>query len=297
MNKSNTNWNLYKTFVTVYETKNMSRSAEMLGISRVAVGQNMRELGNQLGTVLFDAHSKGVEPTASATTLYNNIKGIVEAIYQAEKSVSGANNQEVVKIAISNTIIEIFLKEFLVKFQQNNPNIKLEIFKRENMDLYKQKQLDLILDFKSSVNDKDFRTNDLFSVADVFVATEEFTQTHNIPHTLPLREILRFPIITRDFAWNLFCRENNLNPKDYPLSVSLPSYDLVHSIAGNNPDGIVYYCHQLLKITKMNNIVVLNVPDASYPPIDFVYAYAKNLSRPSRIFLDEYIAFVKNNFL
>jgi len=293
--KSNTNWNLYKTFVTVYETKNMSRAGGILGISRAAVGQNIKELGNQLGGALFNSHTKGVEPTAAADNLYNNIKGVVDSIYQAEKCFEVFTNKrkETVKIAISNTGAEVLLKEYMNHFLGNSPNIQLEIFKRENMDLYQQKQLDIVIDLKESVNKTDFKTIDLFSLSDAFVATKEFLGKHKIPRTLSLTEILRYPIITKDLAWDLFCKVNNLDVGKYPLAVSMPSYDLLHSIAHNEPNGIVYYCRELSANT---NLVVLDITEAIFPPKDFVCGYAKPLSKAARAFIDGFATFVRGNF-
>jgi len=297
--KSNTNWNLYKTFVTVYETKNMSRAAEILGRTRTAVGQNIKELGHQLGTSLFAAHTKGVEPTAAASNLYKNIKGIIDGIHEAEKNLDAfkATNKETIKIAIANTFAEIFLKKYLKEFWEKYPNIKLDIFKRDGMDLHKQKQLDLVIDVENFIGTSDFKVAELFQTTDSFVATKEYIAKHKIPHTMTIAELLRFPIITRDIAWQVFCEKNNLDPKSYPLAASLPSFDLVHSAINSNPNGIVLYVGDLLHMTQNPDLVVLNVTGVHYPFFKHVYGYTKNLSKSAQTFIDGFIAFAKKNFL
>ena len=86
--KSNTNWNLYKTFVTVFELKNMSHSATELGVTRAAIGQNIRELENQLGTKLFTPDKRGVIPTAEAVKIYPSIKKVTQIIHETESDLS-----------------------------------------------------------------------------------------------------------------------------------------------------------------------------------------------------------------
>ena len=44
MQFSNINYNLYKSFLVVYETQNISRAAELLYISQPAVSHNIKEL-------------------------------------------------------------------------------------------------------------------------------------------------------------------------------------------------------------------------------------------------------------
>ncbi len=44
MQFSNINYNLYKSFLVVYETKNISRAADLLYISQPAVSHNIKEL-------------------------------------------------------------------------------------------------------------------------------------------------------------------------------------------------------------------------------------------------------------
>mgnify|MGYP003297417224 CR=1 FL=1 len=47
MQFSNINYNLYKSFLVVYETKNISRAADILYISQPAVSHNIKELEKQ----------------------------------------------------------------------------------------------------------------------------------------------------------------------------------------------------------------------------------------------------------
>lgn len=46
MKNSNVNINLYKTFLEVYELKNISKTAKKMYISQSAVSQNIKSLEN-----------------------------------------------------------------------------------------------------------------------------------------------------------------------------------------------------------------------------------------------------------
>ena len=53
MQFSNINYNLYKSFLVVYETQNISRAADFLYISQPAVSHNIKELEKQLKKFAF----------------------------------------------------------------------------------------------------------------------------------------------------------------------------------------------------------------------------------------------------
>ena len=73
MQFSNINYNLYKSFLVVYETKNISRAADILYISQPAVSHNIKELEKQLNIQLFYKKSNGMSTTSEADVLYKYI--------------------------------------------------------------------------------------------------------------------------------------------------------------------------------------------------------------------------------
>lgn len=74
MKNSNVNINLYKTFLEVYELKNISKTAKKMYISQSAVSQNIKSLENQLGVTLFKKSTKGIFPTNDAYLIYEDVK-------------------------------------------------------------------------------------------------------------------------------------------------------------------------------------------------------------------------------
>ena len=94
MNKIQYNFdlNLYKVFLTVAETKNISKAAELLYISQPAISYDIKMLENALGGKLFYRTSKGVELTPEAEKLYNavnnsfNVLSIGERIFTEDRN-------------------------------------------------------------------------------------------------------------------------------------------------------------------------------------------------------------------
>ena len=69
----NTDYNLYKIFLYLYEEKSISKTANKLYVSQPAISYSLKELEKQLGYTLFYRNSKGIEPTMEAKELYNYI--------------------------------------------------------------------------------------------------------------------------------------------------------------------------------------------------------------------------------
>ena len=69
----NRDFNLYKIFLTLYEQKNISKTANILFVSQPAISYSLKELEDQLGYSLFYRNSKGIEPTLEAKELYSYI--------------------------------------------------------------------------------------------------------------------------------------------------------------------------------------------------------------------------------
>ncbi len=288
MLRGNTNWNLYKTFIAVYETKNMRQASEILGITRTAVSQNIKELSNQLGIKLFTAHSKGVEPTDEANSIYPKIKNAVESITIAENSVAKLNdeNNKTVKIALSGvstgTLIKGYLKEFYTKY----PDIRLEISQLKDLDLIKQKQVDMIIGVKDIMN-QNLKIINVYKTHPVFIVSKEFLKKHGLSNTISKEQLSKLPIIMlkdKDIVWK---QENEVEES---LSTILPvtAPDMTYSMVENSI-GVGISSKEALKLLNATNntdLVSLNVHDMPLNPVQFVCGYNGNLAKSARIFVD-----------
>ena len=87
----NTDYNLYKIFLYLYEEKSISRTASKLYVSQPAISYSLKELENQLGYTLFYRNSKGIEPTLEAKELYGYISTAFNILNDAEEHIKNLN--------------------------------------------------------------------------------------------------------------------------------------------------------------------------------------------------------------
>ncbi|WP_130802414.1 LysR family transcriptional regulator [Acinetobacter ihumii] len=121
---------LVRIFICVYETKNITKAADILNLSQPSVSYNLNRLRQQLNNPLFERTQYGVEPTKLAHELYPVFK---RAISDVEIAIDEALNfnpavsNKVFRLGLSD-IGEICLLPVLVEYlQRHAPNIRLEI--------------------------------------------------------------------------------------------------------------------------------------------------------------------------
>jgi len=294
MDLRRTNWNLYKSFIVAYETKNLHKAADILDMTRSAVGQNIKELGNQLGVILFNSHRKGIEPTGEAHTLYPEIKNAVQSILQAEQNIKtfDAKTTSSIKIAVQSLVVELYIGYYMKEFCTKYPNVDIDFWGSSGVDLLEQRKIDFVINYDRFFAKTNFRKTHLFSLNYVFIATKEFLSKHNLTTRISLEDLLKLQIIAYREAWADFI--NLVNPTVQPNVIETEAAQSTYAIAKNSV-GIGYinkeFFHKFRSATS--NLVILDVNGINIPTYKYVCAY-NNLTRPARAFIEGFTAFIQS---
>ncbi len=180
MQFSNINYNLYISFLVVYETGNISRAAELLYISQPAVSHNIKELEKQLGIQLFYKKANGMSSTNEAEILYKYISSAFNSIWKGELTISDMAGLKtgVVKIGSPSYLSVIYLADIVTEFRQKYPNIKIEIVSKPVADLVGMLQtqnIDIVIDSQPISADKaKIEVKYLKSYSHCFITTDKF---------------------------------------------------------------------------------------------------------------------------
>lgn len=180
MQFSNINYNLYKSFLVVYETKNISRAADILYISQPAVSHNIKELEKQLNIQLFYKKSNGMNTTSEADILYKYISSAFNSIWKGELTISDMAGLKtgVVKIGIPSYLTVLFLSDIITEFRSKYPNVKIEIVSKPVADLITMLQtqnIDIVIDSQPITTEKSTMSiKYLKSYSHCFFTTDKF---------------------------------------------------------------------------------------------------------------------------
>ncbi len=121
----NVNYELYKIFFVVANSKTITEAAKKLFISQPAVTQSINNLEKQLNTTLFIRNTKGTKLTKAGKELYEQIKPAIEQILAAEQNISLKQNikQNKLTIGINDAFLQQYVIKALKKLTLTNQNI------------------------------------------------------------------------------------------------------------------------------------------------------------------------------
>ena len=147
----NTDYNLYKIFLYLYEEKSISKTASKLYVSQPAISYSLKELENQLGYTLFYRNSKGIEPTMEAKELYGYISTAFHILNDAEEHIKNLNQLNIgcIRVGVPAMIGGFYLSSIISEFHKNYPGIQFEIISKsstEMIDMLETRKLDLVID-------------------------------------------------------------------------------------------------------------------------------------------------------
>lgn len=148
---NNTDCNLYKIFLYLYEQKSISKTANLLYVSQPAISYSLKELENQLGYTLFYRNSKGIEPTMEAKELYSYVSTAFNILKSGEEHIKNLNSLNIgcIKIGTPSHIGIFYLSRFIADFRNIYPGIKFEIISKSTsdmVDMLETRKIDLIVD-------------------------------------------------------------------------------------------------------------------------------------------------------
>lgn len=153
-------------FVKTAETLNFSEAARLLYVTQSTLSQQIRQLEQELNTMLFVRDSHNVTLTESGERLLPLAKHTIQdadiccsAIKDLNQMLSGSLN-----IGITYTFAPI-LTETLLAFMKEHPAVKLNIYYKtmeELMGMLSKRELDFVLSFKPSTVHPDIDSHTLF---------------------------------------------------------------------------------------------------------------------------------------
>ncbi|MBQ3307270.1 MAG: LysR family transcriptional regulator [Bacilli bacterium] len=147
----NTDYNLYKIFLYLYEEKSISKTANKLYVSQPAISYSLKELENQLGYTLFYRNSKGIEPTLEANELYSYISTAFNILQDAEEHIKNLNslNTGCIRVGTPSHIGVCYLSKYIAEFRKEYPGIRFEVVcksTRDMVEMLETRKLDVIVD-------------------------------------------------------------------------------------------------------------------------------------------------------
>lgn len=111
------------------QSGSFSAAAQELHVAQTALGVQVRNLEETLGTQLLERHAKGVRPTAAGRLMNHYAVEILAHMDEAQKAVTalGSDVKPVVKIGITPSLMRVVGDDILMELQNSMQGVVLEI--------------------------------------------------------------------------------------------------------------------------------------------------------------------------
>ena len=201
----------YKIFNEAATTLSFSIAARNLFISQSAVSQTISSIEKELQTQLFIRHSKGVSLTKEGKLLHQQIDKALAIITGVENQISNFHELKDGQLTIGagDTFSEYFLTDYIVKFKQLYPGVKIKVINRtslETRELLKTDQIDLGF-LNLPIKDDALIIKECFQVQDIFVSNKID------PHIYTFEELAKKSLILFEKSSNTRNRIDNFFAK------------------------------------------------------------------------------------
>ncbi|QKV19677.1 LysR family transcriptional regulator [Oricola thermophila] len=144
-------------FVKVAEVGNMTKAAALLHVAQPALGIQIRQLEELLGTPLFERHSRGVSVTPAGQRLYERACVILQLMEEAETELRafGENRQEMLTFGVTPSIMRLVGTEIITAVRRDLPDVYLSLIEETSHVLegsLQRGEIDLALTYELPAN-------------------------------------------------------------------------------------------------------------------------------------------------
>ena len=133
-------------FVVVAEELNITRAAAKLNMSQPPLSIQLRNLENELDTVLFIRDKKSLKLTESGELLYRRAKEILNLTAKAESEILSMKSgmTGTISLGLAHGKAQTLLGKWLVEFNKSYPKVKYRIIEGNSDDLVEKLRSGLI---------------------------------------------------------------------------------------------------------------------------------------------------------
>ena len=194
---SNINYNLYRIFCAVANSKSYAEAGEKLGFTSANISTQIKNLEKQLDVKLFNRENDGVKLTEEGKQLFEIVNKSISSFDFAEKVIKEKNDlaNGTVNIGCQSHLTNYYLMEYIKAAQNDYPNLNVELtcgaVPNEMFEMLKNHKLDFVITDVIPTETDGIVIEELKKVSNIFVAKEPL-KIEDVKELEDLRYILNF---------------------------------------------------------------------------------------------------------
>ncbi len=138
-------WTLVRSFLAVLDAGSLMGAARSLGAQQPTLSRHVAELEAQLGTPLFERTGRGVLPTAAALAIADSARQMQDGADQLARGLHKSREATTgtVRITTSNVAASWLLPPVLVRLQEAEPGIQVELVASDQLSNLLRREADI----------------------------------------------------------------------------------------------------------------------------------------------------------
>ncbi len=293
----NRDFNLYKIFLTLYELKSISKTANKLYVSQPAISYSLKELEAQLGYNLFYRNSKGIEPTIEAKELYSYISAAFNMIKSGEEHIKNLNSLNIgeIKIGAHSHIATFYLSPFIINFRKKYPDVKFEVISKptsELIEMLESRKIDLIVGaLPINISSKSVSKKMLTTLNNCFVYNKNILNDCSI--STP-SDLLKYPLILPSSNSSIRSKlDEYMEQRNIRLEPAIESWTTEFMLEMVKQGmGIGYFAENILDNQDNTDSYCMVTFDDTLPTVDICAVYLDDFETPV---LTKFVEFLEEN--
>ena len=139
------NWDLYRTFLGVYEHGSLSGAARELGLTQPTVGRHIDALEQAVGAELFTRSQSGLSPTDLATELHPYASALASTTEALLRAASAKTNEiaGTVRVSASEVVAVEVIPPILADLQDRYPGLQIELSASDQVEDLLHREADI----------------------------------------------------------------------------------------------------------------------------------------------------------
>ena len=280
-----------EAFTTVVKTGSFTAAAEELGLSKSYVSKQVSQLEGELGIRLLYRTTRQLSLSHDGEQFYQHCKLIMEEADKARAEVMDSHDcpRGTIKLTIPQSFVLSEAGEVLIKFQNEYPNIELDIITSgSNVDLIEE-SIDLALRI-GELEDSTMMCRKFMDCNYQVVASSKYIEQHGVPSQpkeLTQHNCLIYSASQLSRQWPFRLTSGEIITVNVKGSLSCNDGQYILNAALNGL-GVCFGPSIMFKHHIDQNELCLLLEDYYLPPVSIsvIYPLNRNLSRRVRVLID-----------
>jgi DNA-binding transcriptional LysR family regulator len=279
-------------FMQVYCDKSFSKAAKKLYISQQGLSKTIKNIEDEFQVPLFERTAKGVSPTIFGELLFEKTQQILsdydEMISIVQKKL--LVKEQTISIGISNLLFTDRLSSIISRFQEDYPNIKLEIIELGSYtceNYLKDNRIDICFAIKpDNLSEFDFIPISVFNL--VLFANKQNPVSDKPFIKFDELKKEKFIMLSSEYKIRKFTLEQCIKSGFYPdIVITANQFDIIIELVNRNKGIVILPAFHSVKAVRIcENIAVVLFQDILYEiESGFIFNKKKNFNYVANIFI------------